>query len=210
MLTSTWDSTVSIPRVVNWILIYNDPAMADFEPRPVFARRRPRAIHADQNPGEYSGRFALLVRFSSRRSKMCRARGRYRATNRRRAQSSRDTARKLTNGKCGRTMAAHSREFWAWHRWLLTGRFRRSTCGSATAFPGARQRPTRNGKSVDVDLCETGRDEVLRRVSRASPWDDSRRHRSGLERGSFEVSTQKRQFHVSSQGVVQRSLAGRD
>jgi hypothetical protein len=57
-------------------LIYNDPTAADFEPRPILKRPRPRAIHANVTPGDYSCRFACSSAFHSQVEDV-RVRGRY-------------------------------------------------------------------------------------------------------------------------------------
>ncbi|MFH1920769.1 MAG: HEAT repeat domain-containing protein [Planctomycetota bacterium] len=47
-------------------LIYNDPEAADFEPRPVVARRPPMVHSAQTRPGAYSGRFVCSSVFVTR------------------------------------------------------------------------------------------------------------------------------------------------
>lgn len=46
-------------------LIYNDPATADFEPRPVLARPRPPVMPKRTTPGAYSGRFLCSSVFAT-------------------------------------------------------------------------------------------------------------------------------------------------
>jgi hypothetical protein len=46
-------------------LVYNDPATADFEPRPVLPRRRPPVLPALVKPHEYSGRFVCASVFQT-------------------------------------------------------------------------------------------------------------------------------------------------
>ncbi len=53
------------PRTGRLDLVYNDPAAADYEPRPVIARRPPPAIAESVQEGAYSGRFLCASVFDS-------------------------------------------------------------------------------------------------------------------------------------------------
>jgi hypothetical protein len=57
-------------------LVYNDPRTADFEPRPIFARRRPPTIYPHFTEETYSCRFACASAFHSQLEEV-RERGRY-------------------------------------------------------------------------------------------------------------------------------------
>lgn len=53
------------PETGAWELVYNDPARADFEPRPILARRPPPLHPVNAKPGEYSGRFLCSSVFAT-------------------------------------------------------------------------------------------------------------------------------------------------
>ena len=53
------------PETGNLELVYNDPAVADFEPRPILARRRPMLQPAGTQEEAYSGRFLCSSVFAT-------------------------------------------------------------------------------------------------------------------------------------------------
>ena len=53
------------PATTQVELLYNDPAAADFEPRPVLARRPPVVLATDVQAGSYSGRFVCASVFTT-------------------------------------------------------------------------------------------------------------------------------------------------
>lgn len=57
-------------------LLYNDPATADFEPRPVFARSRPPVLASRRREQGYSGQFVCASVFTTQEKDVA-ARGRY-------------------------------------------------------------------------------------------------------------------------------------
>ncbi|MBM3892331.1 MAG: hypothetical protein FJ388_24715, partial [Verrucomicrobia bacterium] len=53
------------PRTGKLDLIYNDPATADYEARPILPRRPPPMLANEEKPGAYSGRFLCASVFNS-------------------------------------------------------------------------------------------------------------------------------------------------
>jgi HEAT repeat protein len=53
------------PGSARWELLYNDPATADYEPRPVLARPRPPLLPETAREGAYSGRFFCASVFNT-------------------------------------------------------------------------------------------------------------------------------------------------
>jgi len=53
------------PETGEWQLVYNDPSRADFEPRPILARRPPPRQPVKMKPGAYSGRFLCSSVFAT-------------------------------------------------------------------------------------------------------------------------------------------------
>ncbi len=64
------------PRSRNLELLYNDPAAADFEARPIFARSRPPILAGRRRDEGYSGHFACASVFTSQEKDVA-TRGRY-------------------------------------------------------------------------------------------------------------------------------------
>jgi hypothetical protein len=64
------------PRSKKLDLLYNDPAAADFEARPIFARNRPPVLASRQRHQGYSGHFVCASVFTSQEKDVA-TRGRY-------------------------------------------------------------------------------------------------------------------------------------